>query len=102
MTPDQAAALAIKLFSQDATLCERHPTKMARTQTLESQSKAELQLPSIVVATNYSNSPSNEISPTKSNENDKNKIVKSKFLILIIAQYYFLCQCFRRFKTLFN
>lgn len=32
LTPDEAAVQAIQLFSQDATLCERHPNKMARTQ----------------------------------------------------------------------
>ncbi|XP_072390654.1 ubiquitin-protein ligase E3A [Diabrotica undecimpunctata] len=30
LTPDQAAAQAIQLFSQDARLCERHPNKIAR------------------------------------------------------------------------
>ncbi|XP_045483720.1 ubiquitin-protein ligase E3A isoform X1 [Harmonia axyridis] len=32
LTPDEAAAQAIQLFSQDARLCERHPNKIARTQ----------------------------------------------------------------------
>ncbi|XP_017772086.1 PREDICTED: ubiquitin-protein ligase E3A isoform X2 [Nicrophorus vespilloides] len=32
ITPNQAAAKAIELFSKEAQLCERHPTKMARTQ----------------------------------------------------------------------
>ncbi|CAH1174272.1 unnamed protein product [Phaedon cochleariae] len=30
LTPDEAAARAIHLFSQDARLCERHPNKIAR------------------------------------------------------------------------
>nr|CAH7726842.1 unnamed protein product [Callosobruchus chinensis] len=32
LTPDEAAAQAIQLFSQDARLCERHPNKIARKQ----------------------------------------------------------------------
>jgi hypothetical protein len=31
LTPDEAAAQAIQLFSQEARLCERHPNKIART-----------------------------------------------------------------------
>lgn len=31
LTPDEAAAQAIQLFSQEAQLCERHPNKLART-----------------------------------------------------------------------
>ncbi|XP_063907142.1 ubiquitin-protein ligase E3A isoform X4 [Zophobas morio] len=31
LTPDEAAAQAIQLFSQEASLCERHPNKIART-----------------------------------------------------------------------
>lgn len=31
LTPDEAAVQAIRLFSQDARLCERHPNKMPRT-----------------------------------------------------------------------
>ncbi|XP_018332233.1 ubiquitin-protein ligase E3A [Agrilus planipennis] len=31
LTPNQAAAEAIQLFSQDARLCDRHPNKMPRT-----------------------------------------------------------------------
>ncbi|KAF5298616.1 hypothetical protein FQR65_LT09712 [Abscondita terminalis] len=33
LTANQAAALAIHLFSQDARLCETHPSKMPRTQS---------------------------------------------------------------------
>ncbi|XP_057670032.1 ubiquitin-protein ligase E3A isoform X1 [Diorhabda carinulata] len=32
LTPDEAAAQAIQLFSQDARLCDRHPNKIARKQ----------------------------------------------------------------------
>lgn len=32
LTPNQAAAKAIQLFSQDAELCDSHPSKVARTQ----------------------------------------------------------------------
>ncbi|KAG5888353.1 hypothetical protein JTB14_020753 [Gonioctena quinquepunctata] len=32
LTPDEAAAQAIQLFSQDVRLCERHPNKIARKQ----------------------------------------------------------------------
>ncbi|KAJ8984869.1 hypothetical protein NQ317_002708 [Molorchus minor] len=32
LTPDEAAAQAIQLFSQEAKLCERHPNKIARKQ----------------------------------------------------------------------
>lgn len=32
LSPNEAAAQAIQLFSQDARLCERHPNKMPRTQ----------------------------------------------------------------------
>lgn len=32
LSPNEAAAQAIHLFSQDARLCERHPNKMPRTQ----------------------------------------------------------------------
>lgn len=31
LTPNQAAAQALQLFSQEARLCDRHPTKVART-----------------------------------------------------------------------
>lgn len=34
LTPDDAAALAIKLFGDDAHLCEHHPNKIARTQNI--------------------------------------------------------------------
>lgn len=33
LTPNQAAAQALQLFSQEARLCDRHPNKMARTHT---------------------------------------------------------------------
>lgn len=33
MTPNQAAAQAIQLFSQEAKLCDAQPTKVARTQS---------------------------------------------------------------------
>lgn len=32
LTPNQAAAKAIQLFSEDAELCDSHPSKVARTQ----------------------------------------------------------------------
>ena len=32
MTPNQAAAQAFQLFSQEAKLCEAHPSKVPRTQ----------------------------------------------------------------------
>lgn len=31
LTPNQAAAQALQLFSQEARLCDRHPSKVART-----------------------------------------------------------------------
>lgn len=31
LTPDQAAAKALQLYSEDAKLCDVHPTKVART-----------------------------------------------------------------------
>lgn len=33
LTPNQAAAQAIQLFSQEAKLCDSQPTKVARTQS---------------------------------------------------------------------
>lgn len=33
LTPNQAAAQAIQLFSQEAKLCDAQPTKVARTQS---------------------------------------------------------------------
>ncbi|CAH0558670.1 unnamed protein product [Brassicogethes aeneus] len=42
LTPNEAAAQAIQLFSEDATLCERHPNKIARTQILGSKTKIKI------------------------------------------------------------
>jgi ubiquitin-protein ligase E3 A len=42
LTPNQAAAQAIQLFSQEAKLCDAQPTKVARTQLgLRNKSKNE-------------------------------------------------------------
>lgn len=38
MSPNQAAARAIQLYTQEAPLCEMHPSKVARTQLAEGQS----------------------------------------------------------------
>lgn len=37
MSPNQAAARAIQLYTQEAQLCEMHPSKVARTQLTEGQ-----------------------------------------------------------------
>lgn len=41
MTPNQAAARAIQLFSQDAKLCDPQPSKMARTSNVDSLSPSD-------------------------------------------------------------
>ena len=35
LSPNQAAARAIQLYTQDAKLCEMHPSKVARTHQLD-------------------------------------------------------------------
>ncbi|CAH1114233.1 unnamed protein product [Psylliodes chrysocephalus] len=66
LTPDEAAAQAIQLFSQDARLCERHPNKIARKQGNIGSNKSET-----TNDVNYkSNLPTNEI---ESQSNYSNK-----------------------------
>lgn len=40
LTPNQAAAQALQLFSQEARLCDRHPNKIARTHSTSAVSSA--------------------------------------------------------------
>lgn len=63
MTPNQAAAQAIQLFSEDARLCERHPNKIPRTQS--GNVLSEKITSSVVTQKNYINSPSNEVNCSK-------------------------------------
>lgn len=64
LTPDDAAALAIQLFSQGARLCQRHPNKIARKQgTIINDKKSEN------VCVSNENMPTNDISEANSKNN---------------------------------
>lgn len=62
LTPNQAAAQAIQLFSEDARLCERHPNKMPRTQSASGNilSDANINICNQYVK-NCSNTPTNDV-----------------------------------------
>lgn len=59
LTPNQAAARAIQLFSQDAKLCDSQPSKIARTTNLDCSS------------------PSSSSSPPPSSSTKTSTIIKS-------------------------
>lgn len=67
LSPNEAAAQAIQLFSQDARLCERHPNKMPRTQNQlvlptsnSAQEQSESEKPKTPSAENP-HTPSNDV-----------------------------------------
>ncbi|KAK9871311.1 hypothetical protein WA026_011579 [Henosepilachna vigintioctopunctata] len=82
LTPDEAAAQAIQLFSQDARLCERHPNKIARTQG----------------NTNVENSPHEKDMNSKTPTNDlvlsqtSNEESKSRNLLNTSSGYLYLTE----------
>lgn len=61
LTPDQAAAQAIQLFSQEARLCDRAPSKVARTHDGQSSTDKDV---------NSSSSADNLQSSSKTNVED--------------------------------
>lgn len=65
LTPDQAAAQAINLFSQDARLCERHPNKIART---------HLQAVNIKPFKNEKIVPTNDVTSSKAHNHGDNAL----------------------------
>ncbi|XP_049820248.1 ubiquitin-protein ligase E3A isoform X2 [Aethina tumida] len=65
LTPDQAAAQAINLFSQDARLCERHPNKIART---------HLQAVNIKPFKNEKVVPTNDVTSSKAHNHGDNAL----------------------------
>lgn len=85
LTPDQAAVQAFQLFSQHARLCERHPTKMPRTQNLQGHEEIDnsksgtragtvddTKSKSLLDEVKSSNSPSNEVSNTRNSQSGTN------------------------------
>lgn len=79
LTPNQAAAQAIQLFSEDARLCERHPNKMPRTQsdTGDILSDSNINLCSQYVK-NCANTPSNDVTFSSECSNRLNCIKETK------------------------
>lgn len=73
MTPDEAAAQAIQLFSQEARLCERHPNKIARKQGNVINHK-RTGSPDDVSLSNDHVTTTNDILISESSENTKNNI----------------------------
>lgn len=72
LTPDEAAAKAIHLFSQDAQLCERHPNKIARKQGNVINSKKSDSSVDDCVSNDHI--PTNDILISENSENSKNNI----------------------------
>lgn len=72
MTPDEAAAQAIQLFSQDARLCERHPNKIARKQVNVLSTKQNNGSKDVSVSNDHV--PTNDILISETSENSKNNI----------------------------
>uniref|UniRef100_A0A1Y1KR63 Ubiquitin-protein ligase E3A n=2 Tax=Photinus pyralis TaxID=7054 RepID=A0A1Y1KR63_PHOPY len=79
LSANQAAALAINLFSQEAQLCETHPSKMPRT-----QSKSKLSDSNLDTNINSSNTPkpscivSNDISSINNECSSNNSLRNSR------------------------
>lgn len=79
MTPNEAAGHALKLLSLDAKLCERHPSKIARTSSTKSNITDKDKMKKCTV-------PSNESVVSESSKNVYKSCVKynsGKFLIYI-------------------
>lgn len=72
LTPDEAAAQAIQLFSQDALLCDRHPNKIARKQVNVINNKKNDSSGNVCVSNDPI--PTNDILICESSENSKNNI----------------------------
>lgn len=72
MTPDEAAAQAIQLFSQDARLCERHPNKIARKQVNVLSTKQNNGSKDVSVSNDHV--PTNDILISETSENSKNNV----------------------------
>lgn len=69
LTPDEAAAQAIQLFSQEARLCERHPNKIARKQSSILSTKNSVTSPDICLENDTL--PTNDIVVSSTDENSK-------------------------------
>lgn len=72
LTPDEAAAQAIQLFSQEARLCERHPNKIARKQSSILSTKNSVTSPDICLENDTL--PTNDIVVSSTDENSKYSI----------------------------
>ncbi|KAJ8958329.1 hypothetical protein NQ318_017475 [Aromia moschata] len=70
LTPDEAAAQAIQLFSQEAKLCERHPNKIARKQDSIVNDKKSDGSPDICLSN--SALPTNDIVVSNTDQNSRN------------------------------
>ncbi|KAJ8931749.1 hypothetical protein NQ314_015281 [Rhamnusium bicolor] len=72
LTPDEAAAQAIQLFSQEARLCERHPNKIARKQDSILNDKKSDDSPDLCIAN--STLPTNDVIIASGDQNSKNNL----------------------------
>lgn len=73
LTPDEAAAQAIQLFSQDAKICERHPNKIARKQG-NILSNKDSETSDHILCLPSRDFPTNDIVTPISDQNSKNCI----------------------------